>query len=358
MNGNEFLDKLELVNSKFIEEADIKPSVKKHATIKWVAAAACLCLVLTMGVFTADYLGLFNYKTNKDNSPEIIVEHAAAAGFSIDNNNNDIIYFPISFDECKRYGIIPEDAIGLSRDEAYEITTADIGEVMGTVTNCGDKRLVGKTVYHYSKFPNYDSICIVDTDKGYQFYTGTVFIGKYFDLSSNACLDMFDLPNSLEKIEIIDGEFKVLFEISDQNDISAIFDIISNKEDISNSEMNRRRAEAWYNEYGNYDVYYDEATGDIKYKYENEIIKEGYSYTTEDGTVITVEPQFGDTALRDQAAEFWSNNSHLISLICNNGFGITIDYEPLTATFGISNNRYSLNDEEVQKLNSILQIAQ
>lgn len=352
MNGNEFLEKLEFVNPQFIEEADIKPNVKKHFLVKLIVVAASICLVLTAGVFAADYFNLFNGEEGK----KIIVEHASAAGFSIDGNN-DIIYFPISFDDCKRYGIIRQDAIGLSREDAYEITSADIGELMGTVTNCDDQTLAGRNVYHYLKFPDYDSICIVDTGSGYQFYTGSYFLGKWFNLSSNQCLDKYDLPNSLKKIEIINSNSQVLFEIKDKDDISLLFDIISNKEDIGDNEQRRRMADAWYKEYQNDDLYYDQATGQIVYKNANEIIKEGYTSVV-DGVEITFEPQFGNTATQDKAIELWNRNSCNILITSNNGFSITVNYSPITSTFSISNNNYSLTEDEVKELNSLLKITE
>ncbi len=350
MNGNEFLEKLELINPEFVEAADIKPKRKKYTKIKWTAIAASLCLIILAGVWATDYFNLFDTKANNH---KVTVQHAAA-GFNL-NGNDDIVYFPIPFDDCKRYGIIPQDAIGLSRDDAYEITSDDIGEHMGTVTSCGDKTLVGRNVYHYSKFSNYDSICIVDTNEGYEFYTGTIFIGKYSNLSSNECLAMFRLPDSLEKIEIIDDKFNVLYEIKDEKNISSFFNIILNKYDIGSNEMNRRRADAWYKEYGNDDLYYDETTGKIVYKYENEIIKEGYTSII-DGVEIVFEPQFGDTVTRDKAIELWNRNCVNISLTSNNGFGITIEYSPITSTFSISGNDYSLTEAEIQELNALLQI--
>ena len=44
MKGNEFLDKMELIDPAYVEAADRKPARRKNAWIKWVAAAACLCL--------------------------------------------------------------------------------------------------------------------------------------------------------------------------------------------------------------------------------------------------------------------------------------------------------------------------
>ena len=54
MRGNEFLDKMELIDPAYIESADAKPKKKKGVWIKWGAMAACLCLVF-VGAF-----GLFN----------------------------------------------------------------------------------------------------------------------------------------------------------------------------------------------------------------------------------------------------------------------------------------------------------
>ncbi len=44
MRGNEFLDKLALVDSAFIEEAEQRPATRT-APMRWIAAVACVCLV-------------------------------------------------------------------------------------------------------------------------------------------------------------------------------------------------------------------------------------------------------------------------------------------------------------------------
>ena len=51
MRGNEFLDKMDLIDPSFVEAADAVPNVKKKRYIKWGAIAACLCLL--MGSVTA-----------------------------------------------------------------------------------------------------------------------------------------------------------------------------------------------------------------------------------------------------------------------------------------------------------------
>lgn len=50
MRGKNFLDKMELVDSGYVEEADTKSIKKKPRWIKWGAMAACLCLVV-VGAF-------------------------------------------------------------------------------------------------------------------------------------------------------------------------------------------------------------------------------------------------------------------------------------------------------------------
>ena len=46
MKGNELLDKMELVDPTFIEDADRIPVVKKKAHVKWGVIAACICLLM------------------------------------------------------------------------------------------------------------------------------------------------------------------------------------------------------------------------------------------------------------------------------------------------------------------------
>lgn len=95
-----------------------------------------------------------------------------AYGLSVHlDGNRDVLYFPISFEECVRYGLVPDNAIGLNEDDIYQITEADLGDLIGVVADCEDETFNGCNVYHFAKYPEYDSICIVDTLDGYRFYT-------------------------------------------------------------------------------------------------------------------------------------------------------------------------------------------
>jgi len=50
MRGNEFLDKMELIDPAYVEAADTKPKKGKNAWVKWMAMAACLCLAFRLVV--------------------------------------------------------------------------------------------------------------------------------------------------------------------------------------------------------------------------------------------------------------------------------------------------------------------
>lgn len=50
MRGNEFLDKMELIDPAYVEAADTMPkrkNIRNKVLLKWAAMAACLCLVIT-----------------------------------------------------------------------------------------------------------------------------------------------------------------------------------------------------------------------------------------------------------------------------------------------------------------------
>ena len=50
MRGNEFLDKMELIDPAFVEAAEAKPKKRKNTLVKWGTLAACLCLVAAIAV--------------------------------------------------------------------------------------------------------------------------------------------------------------------------------------------------------------------------------------------------------------------------------------------------------------------
>ena len=156
MTGNELLDKLSLIDPAYVEEADREPKKKNYSWLKFGALAACLCLII-IGVVL-----------QREPTDGVVTE---LLGYSISiNGDTSVQYSPISFEERRQYGLVPDDAIGLDESNTYKITEADLGESMGVVTECVIESLIGCDVYHFAKYPDTDSICIVDTPHGYEFY--------------------------------------------------------------------------------------------------------------------------------------------------------------------------------------------
>lgn len=78
MRGKEFLDKMDLIDPAFVEAADMKPARKKNTWLKWVALAACFCLILA-GVLT---LPIPSNQSQPNTSPFVLTAYAMGT----DNN--------------------------------------------------------------------------------------------------------------------------------------------------------------------------------------------------------------------------------------------------------------------------------
>ena len=139
MNTKKFSDVMSELNTKYVDEAlNFKKNVKKTVWIKWGAMVACLCLIVA-GVFALPYLIGNNPTTT---SP---VKEENAYGFTMEGS--DILYFPISFSQRKTFGIVDEDAAGLTDKNTYKITADDLGDIMGIVGDSRKESIVGETVY-------------------------------------------------------------------------------------------------------------------------------------------------------------------------------------------------------------------
>lgn len=166
MNAKKFSDAMSELDSKYIDEAlNYKKKAgkkkKKQNWAKWGAMAACLCLVVAGAFALPRFIG-----NDTPNTPPVIEENAY--GFTMEES--DVLYFPISFSQRKTFGIIDENATGLTAENTYKITTDDLGDTMGIVGDSQDESMIGETVYHFINFPADDTICIVKVNGTYQFY--------------------------------------------------------------------------------------------------------------------------------------------------------------------------------------------
>lgn len=163
MNAKKFSHAMSELDTKYVDEAlHYKKKAKKPRWITWGAMAACICLIAA-GVFT---LPLF--MSNNPSTTPPVVEQETAYGFTMEGS--DTLYLPISFFQRKAFGIVDENATGLTDENTYKITADDLGDVMGIVGDSREEGIVGETVYHFIKFPTDDSICIVAVRGTYEFY--------------------------------------------------------------------------------------------------------------------------------------------------------------------------------------------
>ena len=151
MRGSDFLDKMALIDPVYIEAANIQPIKRKNTWIRWGALAACLCLLVGFVI----YAHIQVYETYTE----------AIESFCLDESYPNV-YVPISNEQLQQLGL-----------QNHKIRRSDLGEKMGVTADCQDERLNGFPVYHFTKYPDKDFICIVDTPSGYAFYTIGLFKG-------------------------------------------------------------------------------------------------------------------------------------------------------------------------------------
>ena len=201
--------------------------MKKSLFIK-IAVVAVFFAVIILGA-----------KTKTEETPTITYDTQVDYRVMIEGFE-ETAYFNISFDERKEFGLIGEDEIGLTAENTYEITEDDIGEFMGTVIE-GRENMAGSKVYHFTKYPDSDRICIIETPEGFKFYTGSIFkqleTGESFDEISK----IFGFPENLEKAEVQYSFENTAFEITDEEEIKQIFEILSEKKNIGEEEGFERK---------------------------------------------------------------------------------------------------------------------
>ena len=351
MRGREMLDTIENLNPVYIDAAAEKPKVKRIGWRKWGAMAACLCLVAAFIIVSQLRVLQTPHNVGIDNA---VADEAY--GFCLDGNKA-AVYFPISFEERREYGLVPEDAVGLNEENTYHITENDLGELMGTVDSCGDESMIGCEVYHFAQYPEKDSICIVDTPTGYRFYVCTWLNVQDEDIeNSDNVLATYGLPETLEKMEILAKDFTYLFTIEDASATEAVFEILSGKNNIGLEANERRFAQVWYDAYGNDDVYYSEEAGHCVYR-SIPSDEEPTTYMDEEGNTV-VQNSTQDTSLYDKAHELWTVGERVIEITTTKGYQLTIDYFPACRVFVCANGYYELSATDVEMLNQLLKITE
>ena len=316
--------------TKNTREANEQSGGKKaNATLKWVLLAAAVILV---GVIAILYFGKQPSTVTAAEVP--ITEDLNDCGFTLDTNES-IMYFSISFDDRIRYGLVGEDAEGLTAENTYHITEGDLGEPMGTIVSCENEDMIGRKAYHFAAYPGYDSICIAETKSGYGFYTADGISGENeIGQRSDTVLSRYGITDSTEKVEVCDIDDEPLFEL-DEAKISELLSLLAGKENTGLEANERRFAEAWRNAYGNDDVYYSEEDGMCAFR----------SKETTSGE-----------SLYKTAHSLWNEGERVLWITTEKGFRIMIDYFPSIKSFIMEDGYYVLSDSETEQMNALLGI--
>ena len=119
MRGNEFLDKMELIDLAYVEAADAKPKGKKNIWVKLGAMAACLCLVVGIAIPILHHKGGIDHQDPLQDT----------AAFELNGKFYEVVETP---EVLEKYGLpskITEDVAGdhvaylkSDGDDSYECT--------------------------------------------------------------------------------------------------------------------------------------------------------------------------------------------------------------------------------------------
>lgn len=362
---NDIIDSMGRIGSDMVEGVDaVRRNRKARSGPAWVrlgAVAACLCLVAASASAALFRQGGPAKKTAdaaEDTAsavlPADVQKEEVAYGFSLEGEPG-LTYYPISFAERVRFGLVPEESEGLTPENVYSITEEDLGEVMGKVAQGTDASLAGKTVYRYAEYPDSRAICILDMDGCYAFYCASwINIDMTGEKDAAKLMQDYSLPEHGKLVEVQDAEEITIFTVTDGETIGQLCALLSECENIGQEEAERRFAKAWRDAYGNDDVYYSDTDGCCRYRTVGE--PEERTYTAEDGTVITelVYPD-GYYDPYDTAHELWSRGERCLKIETDDGLCLFIDYYPSIGVYFSSNGQFAVPEGAGARLAALLE---
>ena len=332
MNKNDLFKAIGNLDGDMLEqsEAAVKSTESdsvRHASrfkklrIAGIAGIAAVCCILAV-------LLIPNLK-----SPEPVLKTSELAepmsAYLIYINGDDTIeYSVISFNDRKTYGLIDPEAEGLTQENTYVIRDSDIGGLMGTVTRCGDEKMVGCKVYHYSAYPDSRTICILDSPTGYKFYCASYII---VDMQEGDGIDKlfaaYGFPEDCVSVEVCTENTEpgsYLYSIDDTDSIGRICALLSGTTAIDSRTAEQEMAAAWYDAYQNDSVYYDEASGLLKWSNNNEDYDRSYA--------------------------LWTQGERVLILKNSEGFGLMVDFWPKLSRCYSQNGIFRLSEDACAEL--------
>lgn len=297
--------------------ADAAPDVpqKKSANktwVRWGAVAACLILMIAVTIIIVPH-------TDRGNQGGHQVERPAISKLQVING---FWYEPLSnpawyFDQ---YPELAQIAISKLSDQ-YAIKDKDLGEYIGIVPAHEKAGLPEGKAYHWSAYPNLDSIIIVERNGDYTVYIANTFMPFDNYHNSSIILKKYNLPKSSISIEVENMEIS----LSDSCSIFEFCSIIANKEHDSEHAYTNRIWQAWQDERGESGVRYDGK----EFSYDN-------------------------TEIRDEFTAFRTANIQSIWINTENGFEIHVLFDPKFNYFIMCNRIFNLSQAESEQLSILL----
>lgn len=328
MNNTELLlQAMGGVRPEFVAEA---ACYKKRSRAGWAAAAACL--LLAAALFSGHILLHHGSDLPASVSSSTIGSATAEVdyGFLMEGR----LYLPITFDERKEFGLVPEDAVGLTPDLNRSPTEADVGELMGYAEESENPDLVGAAVYHWAKAADNDRICVVETAPGQYAYFVFAYrtdTGAPGDTSSEIFAAYGITPDSVKEIAVTTGDDRPVATLQDRADIETVLSAFSGLEDMGLQAYAQRCADLYAETYGAGEVYPNPG--------ENTMYYDGLDR--------------GDWTVYDRAHALWNEGQRQLLLRLANGDRLFLIYTPAVKSLSALECTFPLSDEILSSLNPL-----
>lgn len=314
----------------------------------WLAAAACLCLIITAAlVFIPSY--------GNTPTPDIPAVDSPAADlpaislYCYLNDRMDLPYEPMELHDRILYGLVPEGSMGTQETLSYRITEEELGEYMGTVTDAMEEALIGSEAYHFARYPESEAVCIIKAPDGYRFYVcREVEMPIQLENSAKALLHAYGLPDSLTSLELMDWDGDLLGRIDDPEVVRQIFVILADCPDIGREEYEMRYVRLWKDTYGTDEIYYDEYNRTWRARELEIPATDPYRG----------EPDYLDYDLLEKANDLFREGACWIRLETNTGMSRDIEFTPAICGFRWDGGHYALSPEDTARLAELLTTAQ
>lgn len=315
---------------------------KKYTWLRWAVLAACVCLLAVV------------WMTRKPPVPDVPAQDATGANcYFYINGDTQTHYEEATAMELVRYSLMPKG--GLGKVSRYEVQEADIGEPMGIVTSHTrifyeqeEMDLKECPVYHFAKYPQENSICIIQTPWGYRLFTSEwKTASASFRGNSSLMIRAGRFPRSVEEMELwsFDAEITAPLKTSVAK---KLFAILEDKPNIGREAFEKRFVQLWKDTYGTDEVYYDEYNRCYMVKELDEPVPDPYGG----------EPDYTNYAVVEKSYKLFREDSCLIWITTDTEYTCSLEYVPSIGGVSWWDEYYVLTASEVAQINELLQIEE